>query len=114
MKPNDWRVCTVSGCPELVLGGGRCPGCRRDADRRRGSPAARGYDARWRRTRARYLIATPGCEQPGCTSLAVDVHHRDGLGPTGLSGHDDANLEALCSVHHKRITAREQPGGWAA
>lgn len=73
-----------------------------------------GYDARWRRTRARYLREHPHCEHPDCRELANEVHHRDGRGPNGPRGHDAANLQALCKPHHSRITAREQPGGWNA
>ena len=107
-----WRVCTVSGCPELVLGGGRCSACRRAAERRRESPQTRGYGTAWRRTRAAYLKAHPTCER--CNSPAGDVHHLDGLGPNGPRGHEEANLEALCGRCHSAITARMQPGGWAA
>lgn len=80
----------------------------------RPSAAARGYDARWSRTRKRYLRDHATCEDDsGCNAAATDVHHRDGLGPNGPRGHDPTNLQALCHAHHSQLTAREQPGGWA-
>lgn len=111
-------VCAIAGCPTLVERGGMCPphraAYRRASDRKRPNATDRGYDTRWRRTRAAYLRFHRRCEHPGCTRLAVDVHHLDGQGPNGPRGHDPWNLQALCSRHHKTVTAREQPGGWAA
>lgn len=103
------HACTQCGAlsPEA-----RCPAHRyRD---RRPSAAKRGYDARWRATRARFLRWHPTCEYAGCVEPATEVHHVDGLGPKGPRGHDDGNLAALCSHHHKLVTSRQQPGGWAA
>lgn len=90
----------------------KCPP-RRSPDNR-ASAHARGYDAKWKKTRASYLRAYPFCEQEGCEAKATDVHHLDGLGPRGPYGHDPANLQALCHSHHSQETAKEQPGGWAA
>ena len=108
-------VCAEPGCPVLTADG-RCDAhrasARRASDRRRPNSRARGYDARWQRTRRRYLAAQPWCEEPGCTEQATDVDHVDGLGPTGPAGHDPANLRALCHSHHSQRTARDQPGGW--
>lgn len=87
----------------------RCPSHRTV----RPTAARRGYDARWRRTRARFLASQPVCQEPGCDRPATDVHHLDGLGPNGPLGHSWANLSARCHMHHSRITARSQPGGWA-
>ena len=103
------RACTVCGA---LSDENRCPDHRyRD---RRPSAARRGYDARWRQTRARYLRTVPWCENCGVFVKADEVHHLDGLGPNGPNGHNFANLQALCSPCHKSVTAREQPGGWAA
>lgn len=107
----NWTVCSQPGCPELTRRG-RCDDHRRDAERQRGSAARRGYDAKWRRTRGRYLAQHAMCEHEGCAAKATDVHHLDGLGPQGPDGHKWANLQALCASHHAAITARMQPGGW--
>jgi 5-methylcytosine-specific restriction protein A len=103
-------VCTTPTCQNRTQHG-RCAQCRAARDKRP-SAAARGYDAKWRRTRGRYLQLHPTCEEPGCTEPAIDVHHLDGLGPLGPRGHQHHNLLALCKTHHSQRTAREQPGGW--
>jgi 5-methylcytosine-specific restriction enzyme A len=89
-----------------------CPNLKPCPDHRRPTAAARGYDRRWGATRAAYLRTHPTCEQAGCHTAAVDVHHLDGLGPNGPKGHAASNLQALCKRHHAGITARMQPGGW--
>lgn len=113
-----WRVCSTPGCPEFSQGG-KCDGCRSEAEARRGSARQRGYDRAWERTRAAYLAAHPLCECEDCQTLpvsgrpaATDVDHIDGLGPKGPRGHDPTNLRALTHAHHSRRTARDQPGGW--
>jgi 5-methylcytosine-specific restriction protein A len=109
-------VCTFwqdgRSCPELATYRGRCDEHRHD--KQRPSSTERGFDRKWENTRAAYLAAHPTCEcdDPDCNELAVDVHHRDGRGPSGPRGHDWANLQALSKSHHSRVTAREQPGGW--
>ncbi|MEV7264192.1 HNH endonuclease signature motif containing protein [Micromonospora aurantiaca] len=110
--PRALKVCPVAGCPELV-DKGRCARHRREADQRRGTAAERGYDHRWRQTRAQVLRLFPGCTEPGCDERATEVDHIDGLGPRGPRGHDLTNLRAYCKPHHSRRTARDQPGGWA-
>lgn len=111
-------VCTTPGCPTLTPGG-RCPDCAQVASQGRGSARGKGYDARWERTKRDYLAVHPHCECDECMALpqimrpwAVEVHHKDGLGPNGPRGHDWSNLMAVTHAHHSRITAREQPGGW--
>jgi 5-methylcytosine-specific restriction protein A len=100
------RACTVCGA---ISDKSRCPRHRyRD---KRPSAAKRGYDGRWQRTRALFLSGHSQCQYPGCRELATEAHHRDGLGPKGPHGHDPTNLQALCSYHHKTITAEMQPGG---
>lgn len=111
------RVCIEPGCATLSEGT-RCEAHRkarrRRSERGRPSAAARGYDQRWRRFRARFLREHPVCQdEAGCIQPATDVDHIDGLGPNGPRGFDSANCRALCSHHHKQRTARDQPGGWA-
>lgn len=51
------RVCAQPGCPTLIPAdtrGGRCVAHQRQADRARGSAAARGYGTAHRRLRASY------------------------------------------------------------
>lgn len=96
------QVCSTPGCPRLRP----CPIAGHEPKDTRPTAAARGYNAAWRRTRARYLQLHPQCEHPGCVSLAEDVHHLDLLGPNGPNGHRHFNLQALCHSHHSSITAR--------
>ena len=103
-------VCPTPGCPRLRP----CPHHPERKPDTRPSAAARGYDAKWRRTRGRYLQLHPTCEHPGCVSMAEDVHHLDGLGPNGPDGHRHHNLQALCHPHHSAITARTTNGRRAA
>lgn len=85
----------------------------------RATATQRGYDAKWQRTRRRYLRHHPVCECDECSKLpyrerpqATVVHHLDGNGPLGPRGHDPTNLQAMSKPCHDRTTAREQPGGW--
>ena len=113
-------VCSRPGCPELASGG-RCDGCKREAEQARGSASQRGYNRSWERTRAAYLKDHPVCECDECAAVpygqrprATDVDHIDGLGPRSPHGHDPANLRSMAHAHHSRRTARDQPGGWHA
>lgn len=112
------QVCPTPGCPTLTLGG-RCPDCTQQASKGRGSARAKGYDARWERTKRAYLQAFPWCECDDCLALppilrpwASEVDHRDGLGPNGPRGHDWSNLRSMTKACHSKRTARDQPGGW--
>lgn len=112
----SYRVCNVSGCPELTDKGSKCDqhrkADRRQADRKRPNATERGYGNKWRKARAEYLAAWPICEEPGCGEPATDVDHIDGLGPNGPRGYDWANFRSYCRSDHAKRTARDQPGGW--
>lgn len=117
-------VCSTPACNELVKRG-KCDECREKArrrrDRNRPNAGERGYDAKWRRTAARFLKFHPLCECDDCLKVpkherpkADTVDHRDGLGPLGPDGHKWSNLRAMTAGHHSKRTARDQPGGWNA
>lgn len=76
---------------------------RAEQDAERGSASARGYDAAWRKTRARYLKRHPRCVQ--CGRPATVVHHMVRVRNGGTN--DDSNLRALCAPCHNAITMRE-------
>jgi 5-methylcytosine-specific restriction protein A len=118
-------VCREPGCPNLRPCAAHPAATSRDRPTFRPSAqaprpdtrptaATRGYDAKWRRTRGRYLQLHPRCEHAGCAAPAVDVHHLDMRGPLGPRGHDHANLQALCHSHHSTITARTTNGSRSA
>ena len=117
MSPRAPSVCTTPGCTRPAPPGqSRCDQCitrRRSATRKpdtRPSAAARGYDAKWRRTRAAHLRMEPTCRV--CGAAATHVDHIDGQGPLGPRGHDHANLQSLCAADHNRKTNRHDGGGW--
>lgn len=81
-----------------------------DIDARRGSSAARGYDAKWRRIRAMFLKQHPLCVGIGldglkCLRPATDVDH---IVPIRMGGSNQFdNLQPLCHACHSRKTVRE-------
>lgn len=108
------RSCAFPGCPELVYSGRYCIKHSRAVERQRGSSASRGYDARWRVIRARFLFDHPWCCDPfgvhGNVKVeATDVDHiirrRDG-GPD-----TEDNLQPLCHSCHSRKTMSEMGRG---
>ncbi|MFL6138814.1 MAG: holin [Frankiaceae bacterium] len=121
------KVCAVPGCPTIVTDGhSRCPSCRGEADRARGTARERGYD-REHETRFR-----PGvlARNPYCVCQAGDHGHRPALCgkpskhadhhplsrrqlvDAGLDPNDPQHGRGLCGSCHSKETARHQPGGW--
>ncbi len=107
------RQCIEPKCPGTTRAGTRCKihelerrrKRQRGQDARRGKTAARGYGAKWRRTKNAYLEAQGHqCEQ--CDARATAAHHKSPIREGGDS--DDGNLEALCHSCHGRITAAEK------
>lgn len=89
-----------------------------DLDRRRGSAAARGYDAAWRRLRAAFLAANPlcrMCEAEGRTTAAGVVDHIRPIAERPDLRLEWSNLQSLCQPHHDRDKQREdrRRGRWA-
>lgn len=111
------RPCSTPGCPELTAGG-RCERHaaqgRASSEAARPSAAERGYGARWRRRRARFLAANPVCVLCGATSEVPDhwpLTRRE-LVARGVADPDaDRRLRALCTRCHNRETARAARSG---
>jgi 5-methylcytosine-specific restriction enzyme A len=107
-------VCNEPGCINLTERG-RCTDCKRQAELKRGRPADRGYDKRWRRIRAEFLRENPDCVDCGDPATVADhdpVSRRD-LMEAGVANPDDhAHLKARCASCHSSRTAVAQPGGW--
>jgi 5-methylcytosine-specific restriction protein A len=98
------RPCLDCG---VLCDGSRCGSCQRARDQRRGSAAARGYDAAWRRLRAEHLAMEPDCAC-GCGQVATDVDH---IVSRVAGGSDDhANLQSLAHGHHSRKTVLHDGG----
>jgi len=113
MPTKPKKFCTWPGCTNLT-NERYCEEHRKQEqkqyDERRGTPAQRGYDARWRRIRERILKEEPLCKEcmrKGFVKPATDVHHIDG----DVSNMDRSNLEPLCHECHSRYTAKHQAFG---
>ncbi len=94
--------CTTPGCPNLAPKGRRCQSCLGRVARKPNPWAT----PEWRRASQAYLARHRRCEYPGCRRPSHETHHRDGQGPTGPRGLDQANFMALCKAHHARITGQ--------
>lgn len=82
----------------------------RAVTRARGSAAARGYDAAWRRLRLAVLAEEPlcrFCKAEGKVTPATVVDHIDG----NAWNRARLNLRPLCKPCHDRRTARDQAFG---
>ncbi len=103
--------CSVPGCPRPAVSGGRCELHAREHRARqeanRPSAAARGYDARWRRIRAKFLKAHAECVECGAPATVAD--HIVPLSQGGTNDWD--NLQPLCKRCHDRKTATVDGGG---
>ena len=105
-------ACSYAGCRERTHER-FCPRHKREEQRRydkeRGSGSARGYGARWRKARKRFLIEHPFCAT--CDSFAnVADHVVPHKGDKKLFW-DRNNWQALCKQCHDRKTA-VQDGRW--
>lgn len=113
--PRPPRACAEPGCGQPAWHPhNRCEphrlAQRKANDQHRPNARARGYDARWQRTRAAYLAAHPLCAHCGKPGQHVD--HIDGGGPLAPNGHDPTNLQTLCAPCHSRKTNAHDGGGW--
>ena len=114
MPHKPLRPCTEPGCPTLVERG-RCSAhqqaTRQAEDRERGSAAARGYDARWRKLRLMVLSGEPlcrVCRADGRVTAATLVDH---VTPKSQGGSDHpTNLQPLCAPCHDAKTSGERHG----
>ncbi|WP_353892917.1 HNH endonuclease signature motif containing protein [Proteinivorax hydrogeniformans] len=91
------------------------PGCPNLTDKRyckihtenRPSAAARGYDSRWRKVRARFLKANPLCVKCNEDGILVNATVVDHIVPHRGNRQllwDEGNWQALCKRCHDRKT----------
>lgn len=84
------RPCLDCGRP---TSGSRCPAHQRDYERRRGTPAERGYDKAWRALVANAISLTPWCCECGSTDDLTGDH----IVPLSKGGRSVAsNVRVLC------------------
>lgn len=80
-------------------------------DDQRGSGAARGYDAAWRRLRLRILAEEPlcrFCSLAGRTVAAVEVDHVEPIAEAPHLRLEPTNLRPLCTPCHSARTQRHR------
>jgi len=110
------KPCSFPGCPKLVPADERFCALHKKQDQKqydtqRGSSAKRGYGARWRRYRIRYLMEHPLCINfEECHNVATVVDHIV-LVSQGGSFWDPDNHQPMCKQCHDRKTAKED-GRW--
>lgn len=95
--------CKRPGCPQLVAWGHGAY-CNKhkphDYDINRESAYRRGYDAKWRRIRGKYLQAYSSCAD--CGAKATEIHHIKPIAQGGTHAWD--NLMPLCKGCHSKRT----------
>jgi len=82
-------------------------------DRRRGSPARRGYGAQWRVRRAVFLELQPSCADPAGRHVGEPRRATlpDHIVPLAAGGADDeSNWQALCASCHGHKIATHDGG----
>lgn len=80
---------------------------------KRASSTQRGYDARWRKARAAYLVLHPVCvvcERRGRVVAATEVDHIKAHKGNDALFWDELNWQALCKPCHSEKTVREDGG----
>lgn len=127
--PYSKHPCPRAGCPETTTTGGACDTHRSEAERARGSAAARGYDHQHREQfRNAVLRKDPLCvcdsehrrghgtRTCGEPSLHADHHPRSRrqIEQAGLDPNDPQHGRGICGRCHSWHTSQAQPGGWHA
>ena len=111
MPNKPQRPCRYPGCPGFCVQGQVF--CRDhmawSGDRLRGGADARGYDARWRTARKRYLSRHPLCieclKKGDITPATVVDHIVPHRGDRNLFW-DESNWQSLCERHHNQKTGK--------
>ena len=117
MPTSPAKPCRKPGCPNLITDTylGLCPQHKREYqrehDRDRGSAAARGYNARWRRRSKLFLKRYPLCveclKKSKRRAATIVDHIKPHRGDSVLFW-DESNWQSLCKPHHDRKTAMEK------
>ena len=108
MPKHPKRPCRYPGCPNLCESGTYCPEHSAESpDRLRGSANERGYDAKWRRARKRFLQRHPlcaNCLSQGVLTPATVVDHIVPHRGDHRLFWDEQNWQPLCKACHDRKT----------
>ena len=108
MPKHPKRPCRYPGCLNLCKSGTYCPEHSAESpDRLRGSATERGYDAKWRRARKRFLRSHPlcaNCLSQGVLTPATVVDHIVPHRGDHRLFWDEQNWQPLCKACHDRKT----------
>lgn len=108
MPKHPKRPCRYPGCPNLCESGTYCPEHSAESpDRLRGSATERGYDAKWRRARKRFLRSHPLCANCLSQGLLTPATVMDHIVPHRGDHRlfwDEQNWQPLCKACHDRKT----------
>ena len=110
------RPCSGPGCNALVEHG-RCPTCRQDRERRRGTTKQRDYAGRHVNWRKQILHRDPVCRgcQESSLPLSGDVdhehHRRPGFSLVRAFGNHPATNCCIPALKSPAMTASERPEG---
>lgn len=109
------KFCNHPGCSTLVQSGycDKHVKVKRIYDNRRESSAKRGYDARWKVARRKFLDCNPlciECQNNGMLTEATVVDHIIPHKGDYRLFWDINNWQPLCKRHHDSKTAREDGG----
>lgn len=112
------KQCVYPGCHERIRHGAYCTHHkakqRQTFDDRRGSSTDRGYDYRWQRARAAFLLLNPlcvMCEAKGRTTAASVVDHIVPHKGDEILFWDSANWQPLCRACHDSDKRRLELSG---
>nr|WP_236871145.1 HNH endonuclease signature motif containing protein [Brevibacillus laterosporus] len=109
------KFCLKQGCAKLTENG-YCDAHKNQTklyNQERGTAAQRGYDARWRKARTKYLASNPLCKkclQEGKVIEATVVDHITPHKGDVVLFWDEKNWQPLCASCHSRKTAKEDGG----
>lgn len=119
MATSSLRPCTYPGCKALQHGS-RCDAHkyqeRRNLDKTRPSPRARGYDSRWEKYSKTYLEKNRECRAQVvnvCTGMAMVVDHIKPHKGDMVLFWNPSNHQPLCKACHDYKTANED-SRWGA
>lgn len=109
------KFCRKRGCPKLTSGKYCEDHMSQEQlyNQERGTAAQRGYDAKWRKARARYIANNPLCKkcfEQGKVIAATVVDHITPHRGDMVLFWNEKNWQGLCASCHSRKTAQEDGG----
>lgn len=103
------RPCSATECGNWAVDRGLCAGHARAREDDRGSASDRGYGARWRAIRERFLAENPWCLDCGRAAEVADhapISRRELVAAGDPDPDDPSHLEPRCTSCHNSRTGR--------